>query len=324
MDTGLRRNWRPIVLLMVLAPVIAEILGGAMPVADFVQPGILIPFTVFLYGLPVLVIREVAARLRFGLPALWVLGMVYGLFNEGLLSETLYAGLDHAIAAHADYGVVAGIRVPWLLYILPWHGLFSVVTPIVLVDGLFPARAGRPLLPKAAAWCIAVGVGGLAVARFLLWGENREVQDTGLFAAHLTLVVAAAAALCLIAVRVAAVLRVEDGAEPRGSRWTAFATGAALYLLAFIGLSLLVEAAAPPLVTVAYFALVVACGLRAVTRRPHLARAEGTAFVLGSGSAYAGFAVVAGSLLGDVVWAATGACFLAAYLTAATRIARSR
>ncbi|MEU4571423.1 hypothetical protein [Nonomuraea sp. NPDC023979] len=321
---ALRRSRWPIPVLMVLSPLLAEVFSGSMPATDFFQPGIFLPFTVFVYGLPILVLREVATRTRTGLLGLWCLGMIYGLYNEGLISETLFHPLDPANDAYGTLGVVAGLRIPWALYILPWHGLFSLLTPVLLTHLLFPEQADRPWLPKWATWVLGIVTGGLAIARFVFWGENRGVQDGGTFLLHLAVVLGAALVACLVAARLPRGPRVVAVVDRPGARWLPFAAGAGLYATWFVGTELLVSIVKAPWPVVAlYTSAAVAAGLWATARVRATTRAAAALFVLGAGTTQAAVVVLLiGLLVGDAFRALSGAVFVAVYLTATALVAR--
>jgi hypothetical protein len=316
-----RDGWKPILALMVLAPLLAEVFSGSMPVTMFLQPGMFLAFTIFVYGLPILVLREVAVRRGYGLLGLYALGMIYGLFNEGLISETLYHPLDPHDPTYADYGLLAGLRIPLMSYLLPWHGLFSMITPVLVVDLLFPRKAGRPWLPIWALWVLGVVTGGLGLARFLLWGDDRA-QDGGTFVIHLAVVLGMAALVWAGARRLP---RTPVPATQYGFAWRDVAAGMGVYAGVLLGVQILAGVVTAPWpLTVLYGALAVATAMWAVGRRQAVARSRAVAFVLGAGLAQAAVTVlVVGALTGDTVRAVTGAVITMAYLAALVGIRAS-
>lgn len=307
MSQVLSKIWS-IPVLMILSPLLAEVLGGAMPATDFFLPGVFFPFVALLYGLPVLVIRELAARFGYGPLGIWCLGMVYGLYNEGLFSETLYQPLGHPLAEYASYGLVGGLRLPWLLYILPWHALLSVLLPVLLVDRLFPKHAGRPWLPKRVTWCLAVAVPVLALARFVFLGEDRRAQDGPTFALHLAFVVVAALA-CWLTARVSRTSRFVPAAGRPRPAWRPVVAGTAFFALGIFGPVLLAQAAVPWPVPVLYSALVIVASIWTASRQAGVSRTTALLFVLGCGIGQAALAIVVGLLIGNIVWAFVGMAF---------------
>ena len=201
MGSVIRRYWKPALLLMVLSPLLAEVISGATPVTLFFMPGIFFPYATILYGFPVLVIREVAVRGKLGLLGLWCLGLLYALYNEGLRAETLFYPLDAPLDTFSTYGLVADVRVPFTLWISFWHGLFSVVTPILFVEYLFPKKADEPWLPLKATWSLAILCVGTAIPYFLFVGDASSTQDVTTLIVHITFLVVAALVLWFVAGR---------------------------------------------------------------------------------------------------------------------------
>jgi hypothetical protein len=132
-----RQALAPAATLFVLAPLIGEVLFGALPLSQ-------LPFGLLgligLYGGGALLTRELARRR--GLSAWWVvaLGIAYGIFEEGTVVQSLfdqhYKGLDFL----GFYGHWAGVNWVWSLFIVPYHAVFSIAIPIALVELLHPSE----------------------------------------------------------------------------------------------------------------------------------------------------------------------------------------
>jgi hypothetical protein len=142
------------ITLALLAPLIGEVLFGAVPLS-------LLPFglvgLIGLYGGGALLVREIV-RGR-GLSSMWLvwLGIAYGILEEGTVTQSLfdqhYRGLDFL----GFYGHAAGVNWVWTLFIVPYHAVFSMAIPILLTELLFPDRA-------RARWLGLTGVVGAAAA----------------------------------------------------------------------------------------------------------------------------------------------------------------
>jgi hypothetical protein len=140
--------------LALLAPVIGEVLFGAVPLS-------LLPFglvgLIGLYGGGALLVREIV-RGR-GLPSTWLvwLGVAYAIIEEGTVVQSLfdqhYRGLDFL----GFYGHAGGVNWVWALFIVPYHAVFSIAVPILLTELLFPDRS-------RARWLGRTGVIGAAAA----------------------------------------------------------------------------------------------------------------------------------------------------------------
>jgi hypothetical protein len=195
---GPSRTFAPAATLFVLAPLIGEVLFGALPLSQ-------LPFgllgLVGLYGGGALLVRETARRRGFSAWRVVVLGMAYGIFEEATVVQSLfdqhYRGLDFL----GFYGHWAGVNWVWSLFIVPYHAVFSITIPIALVDLLYPAQRREPCLGRAA--LIATG------AIFALNAVLLAVFQTHLFTSRAPDVSLAAnvGALMVIVALVAAALR---------------------------------------------------------------------------------------------------------------------
>ena len=77
-DSGAHSNRRPLLALVLLSPVLAEMLSGSTPPLEWLNP-IAVLFLIWLYGAGVLVMRETAVRWKTGWPSILLLGAAYGI-----------------------------------------------------------------------------------------------------------------------------------------------------------------------------------------------------------------------------------------------------
>ena len=130
--------------LAALSPFIAEfLLGDQYLSADHgagAQVGMFLVLGLW-YGSAAVLIREVTRRAGRGWPTILLLGLAFGLIEEGLLTQSLfnphYLGLD--LLAYGHLGVL-GIGLPWTIFVLTLHVVWSIATPIALVEGIWPGR----------------------------------------------------------------------------------------------------------------------------------------------------------------------------------------
>jgi hypothetical protein len=317
-----KQNWKPILLLIVLAPFLAEVISGDTPLPQFFLPGIFFGYVLSLYGLPVLVIREVAIRWRLGLLGLWCLGLVFGLYCEGLRTESLFYPLHAPMEEFSAYGLVGGVRVPFTLWISAWHGLFSVVTPILFVEYLFPDKARQPWLPLKATWSVAVLSVATGVAYFLFAGDEASTQPSTTLAAHLGFMVVAALVLSVVAGKLPRTPRITANSHGQSFTWSRFWSGALLYMVLGVVPVVLAQSKVPWPLFVLYLAAVATVAGGAVARRREATREQAVVVVLGAGTAQAVLAVVFGVLIGNIMYAASSVLFAALFVTALARIRR--
>ena len=97
----------------------------------------LVLFTAF-YGSAAVLIRELARRAQLGWPGILVLTLAFGVIEEGVVTQSLfnpdYVG-QHLLA----YGFIPwiGTAGPWLVFVLTLHVVWSIGSPIAVMEGAF-------------------------------------------------------------------------------------------------------------------------------------------------------------------------------------------
>jgi hypothetical protein len=151
----------PALILAFLSPLVAEFLLGDQYLAgppSFKQLGMLLEF-VALYGCGALLIREVARRTGHGWPTMLTLALAFGVIEEGLLTQSLF-NPDYVGVHLLSYGFIPalGIAGPWTVFVLTLHVVWSIATPIALVEALSGNR--EPWLKRSFGVVIALYVVG--------------------------------------------------------------------------------------------------------------------------------------------------------------------
>ncbi|WP_433293438.1 hypothetical protein ACQP2F_30625 [Actinoplanes sp. CA-030573] len=125
------RRVAPATALFFISPLVAEFLLGDFTLAQ-------LPFLVLLapaYGGAAVLVREIARRTGRGWPTMLLLALAYGVIEEGLETQSLfnphYLGLDLLAPAFVP---ALGISVSWTLFVLAIHTIWSISTPIALVE----------------------------------------------------------------------------------------------------------------------------------------------------------------------------------------------
>jgi hypothetical protein len=150
------KKFAPAVLLLIIAPLIAEFLLGDFSVRQLGYLGIFIP----LYGALALFLRELVRHSGLGWGSMLLLALCCGLIYEGIVNQTLfnphYAGSDLL-----KYGYVESIGTSfnYAAFILTLHTVWSISTPIALAEGFAGERAKEPWLSRP----LVIGAGLLAL-----------------------------------------------------------------------------------------------------------------------------------------------------------------
>lgn len=133
----------PALLLLVLAPFIAEFLLGDFSIRQIALLVALLPQ----YGGGALLIREVTRRTGRGWPTIVTLGLAYSLIEEGLNTQSLFN--PNYVGAHLlDYGFIPalGTSLLWTVFVLSIHVVWSICTPILIAEGMAGSRRTTPWL----------------------------------------------------------------------------------------------------------------------------------------------------------------------------------
>src|SRR5689334_21527266 len=121
----LRRRVAPILTLLVLAPVIAEILEGSTHLTNL----FVFPVQIGVYGCAALLIRACVRSRRKGWIALLLLAIAYAVAEECVILQTSVTPL---FAAKHVYGRLLGVNWIYLLWAVGYESVWSIILPIQL------------------------------------------------------------------------------------------------------------------------------------------------------------------------------------------------
>src|SRR5438067_9369308 len=139
---NLMRRFLPVIVLIVMAPLVAEVLPGSTPIT---LPALLLS-DLLIYGPGALLIRELVRRRGRGWVSILLLGAAYGLIEEGLALQSLF---NPAYGHVSQWGArLLGINGLYTEVIIIIHVVWSVAIPILLTELLFPARRTTPYLHR--------------------------------------------------------------------------------------------------------------------------------------------------------------------------------
>lgn len=170
------RRLLPTFVLVLMAPLVAELLSGSTPLGQPIVLAVLLPIYLPLYGAGALLIRELVHRSRRGWGSILLLGAAYGFVEEGLGIQSLFnPTLYHA----ADWGArFLGINGVFAETVIVIHAVWSVAIPILLTDLLFPARRKMPYLGKfgfvVTSICYVLGVALLCLVARAFFAPGYE------------------------------------------------------------------------------------------------------------------------------------------------------
>ena len=212
------RRVAPAFALYVLSPFIAEYLLG-----DFTVAGLAVLLLLgTMYGCGAILIREIVRRTGRGWPSILTLALAYGVLEEGLITQSLFnPNYAHHHLLAEGFVPALGIAVPWTIFVLALHTVWSISVPIALVEGLVPQRRTTP-------WLKAPGL----IVTIVLFVPGSATVMAGSYAdghfwatwPHLLVVLVVAAALVVVAFRLPTVKATEPGTV---NPWLVLATSLA-------------------------------------------------------------------------------------------------
>ncbi|MEA4963736.1 hypothetical protein [Lutispora sp.] len=319
---AVKQNWKPILMLIIISPFMGEVLSGATSIFIFFSPGFFFPYVVLVYGFPALVVREVAMRRKLGPLGLMFLGVAYGLYHEGLFANTILYPLGSSmIDVFSNYGLIESIRIPWTLVITFWHGLYSVVFPIFIVQYLLPQKAKEQWLPLKVTWALGIFCMATATLSFSGIFGNRQIVNMNLRLIHFAFIIIAMLVIWFAAGKLPRFPRITSD---QGGAFSLkpFLFGVLQYALVLIVPQLLAGLKISLVLFILYFIIFVILNIRIVSRISEATNKKAVLFVLGGETAQSLLFVVVGALSGDIILAVVSFVFLVVFITATIRLKR--
>jgi hypothetical protein len=307
-DTApVRSHWKPIVALLLVTPFLTELLSGSLPAPKFFQPQLFLFLATVGYGFPILLLREFAVRHRLGILGLLALGLVYGIFNEGVIAKTFYLVANVPVRNFDGYGYAGGIAIPWAVTISIWHALHSFLYPVVAVYYFFPGHRESPWLNWKGIILLAIPTVVLGTLIFFSHGNDRAAG----LPAHFILMAGLSGLLIWLATKLPAAPALDgDGALKLSA---VFWGGLAFLLLIFVPV-LLAGVKFPAMIFYGYYVLTFGWMSWMTGRQASLSTTTVLLFALGDDSLLALVGLAGGIGQMNILKLVTNAFFLAVFI----------
>ncbi len=158
------RRIPPALFLFFLAPAIGELLSGSAPPVEFFNPFMLIILPA-LYGSGAVLARELTLRWDKRWPTILMLGLAYGIIEEGLMIKSFFDPNWMDLGILGTYGRLAGVNWVWSVFLTLYHATVSIAIPILLTELIYADRRDKP-------WISRRGLIGLSIllAAVVLFG----------------------------------------------------------------------------------------------------------------------------------------------------------
>lgn len=144
-----------VLLMIIMTPGIPEYMTGSSQLGDLIfSPASFflgLAFNIALYSTGAILIREFAIKFRKGWATILLLGLAYGIMEEGISVHTFFIPSGNPVGLLGSYGRFLGIDWTWAIGISIFHAVFSIGLPILLLSIAYPERSGERLLGKKSA-----------------------------------------------------------------------------------------------------------------------------------------------------------------------------
>lgn len=166
-----------LILLYLITPsLFGELLSGATSPFFYFNPMTIIIFSI-IYGLPLLLIREIIVKWELKHSAFFLI-MLIGIIIEGIIMQSFFNISHTNLDTLSGYGVVLGVQIPWMILTITSHGLISGALPIVILENIWPEYKKQSLLnSKTFAILLLVALIGIFVVSIIIIGTLDEFKD---------------------------------------------------------------------------------------------------------------------------------------------------
>jgi hypothetical protein len=135
--------WITLIIFCLVSFFNPEILTGSTSAEKLINP-----FTwlgMVFYGFQVAIIASITAKRGFSWKTVYILGLIYGILEEGFAVMTMEAPKPPGFV---DLFRVAGLNVTWTIYISTFHAVVSVLSSIMIIRLVWPNRVSSGFLGK--------------------------------------------------------------------------------------------------------------------------------------------------------------------------------
>jgi hypothetical protein len=182
----------PALLLMLLAPMIAEVLPGATRLSAL----FVLPIQMCVWGGGALLIRYAVRKWRLGWVNMLLLALVLSIGEEFLIQQTSVAPMVVYIKGEV-YARAFGINYVYLLWALAYESVFVVFLPVVLVELIFPHRRDEVWVSRAGLVAVTIFFAIGCILAWYSWTQHARpnVFNVPVYNPPLVTVLSAAAAI---------------------------------------------------------------------------------------------------------------------------------
>jgi hypothetical protein len=225
----------PILCMAILTPGIPEYLSTSSSLLAVVTNpfffSLQLAINVGQYTAGALLVREAVLRWQKGWGSIFILGVAYGITEEGLGDNTLFNSTHGTDGILGSFGRFAGVNWVWSVGVLSFHVIYSIGLPILILGLAIPATQGRSLLSRRGVMLAAASlIATTSVEMLIVYGEDRFWLGWPLLIGSLV----AIGVLVFLAHRAPATLWTPLRTRPSLRPWQVGLIGFAFFPIAFV------------------------------------------------------------------------------------------
>jgi hypothetical protein len=133
-----------ILLIAVLSFFGAEILTGSTSVEGILEYPLSFFSGLAFYGFQVAIIADISARYNLSLGTIYILGLIYGVLEEGIAIFTM-----ETTSTHKLWLTAYGLNLTWTIYVMMLHAMVTVITTMFILRVLWPKRIRNGILSRS-------------------------------------------------------------------------------------------------------------------------------------------------------------------------------
>ncbi len=118
---------------------------GSTILWEFINP-ISLAMLMSLYGVEAILIRDLRIKYSLSYRSILLMGFAYGIVEEGLAVKSFFNPHWKDLGMFGTYGRWLGVNWVWSIYLIVFHGVFSMFAPIIMVEALYPDIARERLI----------------------------------------------------------------------------------------------------------------------------------------------------------------------------------
>jgi hypothetical protein len=166
----------PALALFIIAPVFGELFSGSSPLNEFINP-VIFATLALLYGCGAIIARELVVRWGKGWFSLLLMGLAYGVYEEGIMVQSFFDPTWADLGNMATYGRVAGVNWVWAEHLTIYHAVISIAASIAFVEAFFPDRR-KDRWVKGRWWWVLNWIGFIGI--YVIW-ELLTTYESGVW-----------------------------------------------------------------------------------------------------------------------------------------------